>query len=180
MKFCTECGERVELNVPDGDSVPRHVCTVCGKIHYINPLIVVGCVPESGSRILLCKRAIEPRKGYWTIPAGFMEIGETMAGGAARETMEEAVARVEIHDLLAVVDVVHARQVHVMYRATLLDGGFSAGEESLEVRLFEANEIPWEDIAFRSVRFALEKFLEDRTAGVRRLHTIAIDHSHAA
>jgi ADP-ribose pyrophosphatase YjhB (NUDIX family) len=180
MKFCTECGERVELNVPDGDSFPRHVCTVCGKIHYINPLIVVGCVPESGDRILLCKRAIEPRKGYWTIPAGFMEIGETMAEGAARETMEEAVARVEIHDLFAVVDVVHARQVHVMYRATLLDGGFSAGDESLEVRLFEADEIPWEDIAFRSVRFALEKFLEDRAAGVRRLHTVAIDHSHAA
>jgi len=180
MNFCTECGRRVELKVPAGDSFPRHVCTACGKVHYINPLVVVGCVPESGSRILLCRRAIEPRKGYWTIPAGFMEMGETMAEGAARETMEEAVARVQIHDLFAVVDVVHARQVHVMYRATLLEGGFSAGDESLEVRLFDADEIPWEDIAFRSVRFALEKFLEDRAAGVRRLHTVAIDHSHPA
>lgn len=180
MNFCSDCGHRVELRVPPGDSFERHICTACGKVHYINPLIVVGCVPEAGSRILLCKRAIEPRAGYWTIPAGFMENGETMAGGAARETMEEAVARVEIHDLFAVVDVLHARQVHVMYRATLLEGGFSAGDESLEVRLFEPDEIPWDEIAFRSVRFALEKFLEDRAAGVRRLHTIAIDLGHPA
>lgn len=180
MKFCSSCGHEVELRVPDRDSFLRSVCTSCGKIHYVNPLVVVGCVPESGSRILLCKRAIEPRAGYWTIPAGFMEIGETMAGGAARETMEEAIARVEVHDLFAVVDVLHARQVHMMYRATLLDGGFGAGAESLEVRLFEPDEIPWAEIAFQSVRYALEKFLEDRAAGVKRLHTIALDRSHSA
>jgi ADP-ribose pyrophosphatase YjhB (NUDIX family) len=176
MNFCSECGSRVTLRVPEGDGVPRHVCTACGKIHYVNPLIVVGCVPEAEGRILLCRRAIEPRHGYWTIPAGFMEIGETMAEGAARETMEEARARVEVRDLFAVVDVVHARQVHMMYRATLL-GGFAAGAESLEVALFEPAHIPWDDIAFQSVRFALEKYLEDRTAGVERLHTTAIDRT---
>jgi ADP-ribose pyrophosphatase YjhB (NUDIX family) len=179
MNFCPECGDRVELRVPEGDSFPRHVCTRCGKVHYVNPLIVVGCVPEADGKILLCRRAIEPRYGYWTIPAGFMENGETMAEGAARETMEEAMARVEVRDLFAVVDVIHARQVHMMYRATLL-GGFGAGAESLEVRLFEPREIPWEDIAFHSVRFALEKYLEDRAAGVERLHTVTIDRSRPA
>jgi ADP-ribose pyrophosphatase YjhB (NUDIX family) len=178
MNFCTDCGRRVELRIPDGDSLPRHVCTHCGKVHYVNPLIVVGCVPEAGERILLCRRAIEPRKGYWTIPAGFMEIGESMPEGAARETMEEAQARVEIRDLFAVVDVVRARQVHVMYRATLLDGGFSAGHESLEVELFREEDIPWDDIAFPSVRFALEKFFEDRAAGTKRLHTVVLRAPH--
>jgi ADP-ribose pyrophosphatase YjhB (NUDIX family) len=179
MNFCTACGQRVELRIPAGDSFARHVCTSCGKVHYANPLIVVGCVPEAGSRILLCRRAIEPRHGYWTIPAGFMENGETLAEGAARETMEEACARVKVHDLFAVVDVIHARQVHMMYRATLLEGGFGVGAESLEVALFEPDEIPWQQIAFRSVGFALEKFLEDRAAGVERLHTIALDRGRA-
>jgi ADP-ribose pyrophosphatase YjhB (NUDIX family) len=179
MNFCTACGHRVELRVPEGDSFPRHVCTACGKVHYANPLIVVGCVPESGNQILLCRRAIEPRHGYWTIPAGFMENGETLVEGAARETMEEARARVAVRDLFAVVDVIHARQVHMMYRATLLEGGFGVGAESLEVALFEPDEIPWQEIAFRSVSFALEKFLEDRAAGVERLHTIALDRDRA-
>jgi ADP-ribose pyrophosphatase YjhB (NUDIX family) len=170
MNYCTACGQPVELRVPDGDSIARYVCTSCGKVHYSNPLIVVGCVPEAGSRVLLCRRAIEPRYGYWTIPAGFMENDETLAEAAARETLEEARARVEIHDLFAVVDVLHARQVHLMYRATLLDGGYGVGAESLEVGLFEPEQIPWQDIAFQSVRFALEKFFEDRAAGVRRLH----------
>jgi len=180
MNFCTACGDRVELRVPEGDSVPRHICTGCGKVHYFNPLIVVGCVPEAGQRILLCRRAIEPRSGYWTIPAGFMEIGETLVEGAARETMEEAMARVEIGDLLAVVDVISAGQVHLMYRATLLDGAFGAGAESLEVRLFEPEEIPWDEIAFQSVRFALEKCLEDRAAGVAQLHTISLSRDRPA
>jgi ADP-ribose pyrophosphatase YjhB (NUDIX family) len=174
MKYCSECGHRVELRVPDGDSRPRHVCTACGKVHYSNPLLVVGCVPEAGRKLLLCRRAIEPRYGYWTIPAGFMENDETLVEAAARETMEEAQARVEIRDLFAVVDVTHARQVHLMYRATLLDGRYGVGEESLEVELFEPEQIPWEQIAFRSVRFALEKWLEDRTAGLERLHLMAL------
>lgn len=179
MNFCNACGHKVDYRVPDGDTVSRYVCPACGKVHYQNPLVVVGCVPESGRRILLCRRAIEPRLGYWTIPAGFMEIGETLAEGAARETMEEALARVEVGDLFAVVDVVHARQVHLMFRATLLDGGFGAGVESLEVALFEPEAIPWDDIAFLSVRFALEKFLEDRAAGLRRLHTTTVDRNRA-
>lgn len=179
MNFCTHCGHRLELRIPQGDSFQRHVCTSCGKVHYVNPLIVVGCVPEDGNRILLCRRAIEPRSGYWTIPAGFMENDETLAEGAARETLEEAMAQVEVRDLFAVVDVVHARQVHLMYRATLLDGKFGAGAESLEVKMFEPADIPWEQIAFRSVRFALEKFLEDRAAGMERLHTIALDRGRS-
>ncbi len=180
MNFCSDCGQPVELRIPAGDSVPRHICTVCGRVHYSNPLIVVGCVPEAGDRILLCRRAIAPRHGFWTIPAGFMENGETLAAGAARETMEETLARVEIRDLFAVVDVVHAKQVHLMYRATLLDGGFGAGAESLEAALFEPRDIPWDQIAFQSVRFALEKFLEDRAAGVERLHTTVIDRHRSA
>jgi ADP-ribose pyrophosphatase YjhB (NUDIX family) len=176
MNYCTACGSRVELRIPEGDERPRHICTSCGKIHYVNPLVVVGCVPESGSRVLLCKRAIEPRAGYWTIPAGFMENGETLVEGAARETMEEAMARVEVHDLFAVVDVVHACQVHMMYRATLR-GDFGVGAESLEVALFEPEAIPWDEIAFHSVRFALRKFLEDRDAGLQRLHTASVDRN---
>jgi ADP-ribose pyrophosphatase YjhB (NUDIX family) len=178
MKFCSACGHTVELRIPPGDSVPRYICPSCGTVHYQNPLVVVGCVPEAGRRILLCRRAIEPRLGYWTIPAGFMEIGETLAQGAARETMEEARARVEIRDLFAVVDVVQARQVHMMYRATLL-GDFAPGAESLEVALFEPDAIPWDEIAFHSVRFALRKFLEDRAAGVERLHTASVDRNGA-
>ena len=177
MNFCSHCGHKVQLTIPAGDTQPRHVCTSCGKVHYVNPLIVVGCVPEHGEQILLCRRAIEPRRGYWTIPAGFMEIGETMAQGAARETMEEAVARVEIRDLFAVVDVIHARQVHMMYRATLLGGEYGVGAESLEVGLFREEQIPWDDIAFESVRFALQKFIEDRAAGLQRLHTIALNRN---
>ncbi|NGX14831.1 NUDIX hydrolase [Wenzhouxiangella sp. XN24] len=175
MNFCSACGHTVELRIPAGDSFTRYVCPSCGKVHYQNPLLVVGCVPEWNDQVLLCRRAIEPRRGYWTIPAGFMENDETLAEGAARETMEEAMARVEIQDMFAVVDVVHARQVHVMFRARLLDGRFGAGAESLEVALFDPGDIPWDEIAFLSVRFALEKFLEDRAAGVVRLHTTALE-----
>jgi len=180
MKFCSHCGSPVEHRVPDGDSLPRHVCPACGAIHYSNPRMVVGCVPEAGDRILLCRRAIQPRHGFWTVPAGFMENDETLAEAAARETREEALAAVEIGDLFAVVDVVHARQVHVMFRATLVGEEFGAGEESLEVDLFEPARIPWDEIAFPSVRFALERFLADREAGVRRLHTIALSRPSRA
>ena len=174
MKFCSACGHTVEHRVPEGDSLPRHVCPACGVVHYSNPRVVVGCVPEAGSRILLCRRAIEPRYGFWTVPAGFMENDETLAEAAARETLEEAMARVEIGELFAIIDVVHARQVHMMFRATLADESFGAGAESLEVALFEPTEIPWGDIAFPSVAFALERFLADREAGVRRLHSTAL------
>lgn len=174
MKFCSACGQPVEFRIPEGDTLPRHVCPACGTVHYVNPRIVVGCVPEAGSRILLCRRAIDPRYGYWTAPAGFMENGETLAQGAARETQEEALAQVEVRDLLAIVDVTHARQVHMMFRATLLEGRYGVGHESLEVELFEPRDIPWDLIAFPSVRFALERFLADREAGVERLHVTTL------
>jgi len=156
MKFCSQCGHEVALTVPEGDTLPRHVCGQCGTVHYENPKVVVGCVPEYEGRILICKRAIEPRLGYWTIPAGFMENGETLQEGAARETLEEAEAQVEIGELFAIVDVVRANQVHMMFRARMLNERYGAGHESLEVRLIEPDDIPWDEIAFASVRFGLE------------------------
>ncbi|MGA1496440.1 MAG: NUDIX hydrolase [Steroidobacteraceae bacterium] len=175
MKFCPECGQPVEMRVPEGDHLPRHVCGSCEAIHYHNPKIIVGCVPEYQGRILLCRRAIEPRHGYWTFPAGFMENGETMQQGAARESWEEALARVEIGSPLAIVHVLHAQQVHVTFRARLPSPEFAAGTESLEVGLYEPAEIPWDDIAFPSVHFALERWLEDRSRGREELHFTAID-----
>jgi ADP-ribose pyrophosphatase YjhB (NUDIX family) len=175
MKFCPDCGQPVTLRVPEGDHRPRHVCTGCGAVHYQNPKIVAGCVPEYEGRILLCRRAIEPRHGFWTIPAGFMENGETTQDAARRESVEEALAEVEIGSLLAVVHVLHADQVHVMFRARLPKPEFGAGAESLEVMLCEEADIPWQDIAFRSVDYALRRYLEDRRAGFERHHFTAID-----
>jgi ADP-ribose pyrophosphatase YjhB (NUDIX family) len=175
MNFCSQCGQPVTLRVPEGDHLPRHVCTACGTVHYQNPKIVAGCVPEHEGRILLCRRAIEPRRGYWTIPAGFMENGETTQEAARRESIEEALAEVEIGSLLAVVHVLHADQVHVMFRARLPKPEFGAGAESLEVMLCDEESIPWRDIAFRSVDFALRRYLEDRRAGREQHHFTAID-----
>ena len=175
MNYCSHCGAPVGLRVPPGDHLPRHVCDACGTIHYENPRLVVGCVPEHEGRILLCRRAIEPRLGYWTIPAGFMENGETLQQAAARETQEEALARVEVGSLLAVVHVLHARQVHVFFRATMRSGEFGAGTESLEVKLVGPAEIPWDEVAFPSTEFALRRYLEDRAAGREPHHFITID-----
>jgi len=161
MKYCPDCGSAVSHRIPKDDNRERAICDDCGTVHYQNPLIVVGCVVESEGKILLCKRSIEPRYGYWTIPAGFMELGETLAGGAARETLEEACATVDISHQFATVDVVDGGQVHVFFYGNLV-GGFGVGEESLETRLFSEDEIPWDDLAFQSGRFALEKYLEDR------------------
>ncbi len=160
MKHCSSCGSLVTEKIPDGDNRHRWVCDQCNTIHYQNPRIVVGCVAEQDGKILLCRRAIEPRYGYWTVPAGFMELGETMKQGAARETLEEACADVEIGHLFASVDVIEAGQVHVFFTGNLL-GDFGAGNESLESALFRQEEIPWSDIAFRSGKFALEKYFED-------------------
>src|SRR6476469_581673 len=143
MNFCSVCGQPVTLKVPEGDHLPRYVCASCGTIHYENPRIIAGCVIDVGGKILLCKRAIEPRLGYWTVPAGFMENGETTQEGARRESWEDALARVEIGSLLAVVHVLHADQVHVMFRALLLDGAYGVGAESLETKLCSEAEIPW-------------------------------------
>ena len=171
MKFCSNCGATVALRVPAGDTLPRYVCTACDYIHYLNPKIVVGAIPEWEGRILLCRRAIEPRLGFWTLPAGFMENGETTAQGAVRETLEEACARIEIGEMFTLINVPHISQVHIVYRARLLDLDFEAGLESLEVRLFAEDEIPWDDIAFRTIALTLRHFFDDRRRGVLRFHT---------
>jgi len=161
MKYCSNCGGAVSRRVPQDDNRERWVCDACQRVHYQNPLIVVGCVAEQDGKILLCKRAIEPRYGYWTVPAGFMELGETVAGGAARETLEEALATVELGHLFAMVDVIDAGQVHLFYTGRLI-GDYGVGEETLETALFSEEEIPWDEIAFHSGRFALRKYFEDR------------------
>ena len=154
--------------------MPRFVCTSCGTIHYKNPLLVLGCVPEWQGKILLCRRAIEPRLGFWTVPAGFMENGETLQAAAARECYEEATARVEIGSLLAAVSVTGANQVHVMFRARLLAAEFAPGLESLEVALCDEVDIPWADLAFPSGEFTLRKYFEDRAAGHENHHFIEL------
>jgi ADP-ribose pyrophosphatase YjhB (NUDIX family) len=151
------------------------VCESCGSIHYQNPRLVVGCVPEHAGRILLCRRAIEPRLGFWTVPAGFMENNETLQEAAARESYEEALARVEIGSLLSIVHVLHAHQVHVFFRARLPVAEFAAGPESLEVALFDAGDIPWADIAFPSTDYTLRRYLEDRAAGREPHHFTAVN-----
>ncbi len=165
IKFCNSCGSPVTHRVPAGDSLHRAVCDACGAIQYENPKVVVGCVPVYGERILICRRAIEPRHGLWTLPAGFMENEESAAEGAAREALEEANARVEIEDLYTVYSVPHISQVHMMFRARLLDAEVSPGIESLEVKLVAEDEIPWRELAFTMVRRTLEHFVEDRRRG---------------
>ncbi len=162
MKFCSHCGATVALKIPAGDALPRFVCDACNTIHYQNPRMIVGCVPVWEDKVLLCKRAIEPRRGLWTVPAGFMENGETLDAGAARETLEEANARVEIGQLYAVFSIPHVNQVYLLFLAKLLDLDFYAGEESLETRLFREDEIPWDQLAFATVRNTLTHYFGDR------------------
>jgi ADP-ribose pyrophosphatase YjhB (NUDIX family) len=166
IKYCNSCGSTVVQRVPEGDTFSRAVCDACGVIHYENPKIVVGCLPVYGERILIAKRAIEPRYGLWTLPAGFMENGESAPEGAAREALEEANARVEIEDLYTVYSIPHISQVYMMFRARLLDLEVSPGTESLEVKLVLEDEIPWGELAFAMVRRTLQHFLEDRRRGV--------------
>ena len=170
MRFCCYCAAPVVSRVPPGDSLPRWVCDECGEIHYQNPKLVLGTIPEHGGRILLCRRAIEPRYGYWTLPAGFMENSETAAQGAARETLEEAGARVELGAPFSMISVPRVNQVHLFYRARVLDLDFKPGEESLEVALFAEPELPWKDIAFRTVGLTLKFWLSDRKAGRFAFH----------
>lgn len=166
MKFCSVCGsDNIDFRIPDGDSLPRYVCGVCGTIHYQNPKVVVGCLPEYEDRVLLCLRAIEPRRGFWTLPAGFLENGETVTAGAERETLEEANARVAVGDLYTMISLPHISQVYMMFRARLLDGEFGPGPESLDVRLFHEDEIPWEDLAFRTITRTLRTYFLDRKKG---------------
>jgi ADP-ribose pyrophosphatase YjhB (NUDIX family) len=163
--------------VPPGDSLPRHVCEACNTIHYQNPRVVVGCIAEWEDRILLCRRAIEPRYGMWTVPAGYMENGETTFQGAARETLEEANARVEVGALYAIYNIPHISQIYMLFRARLLDMDFSAGAETLDARLFTEAEIPWDEIAFATVRQTLNHYYGDRRLGEYRFHIGTIEAS---
>jgi ADP-ribose pyrophosphatase YjhB (NUDIX family) len=170
IKHCRECGSAVVYRVPADDNRERAVCPVCATIHYQNPLNVVGTVPVFGDRVLLCKRAIEPRHGFWTLPAGFMEMGETTAAGALRETIEEAGAEVEMQGLYTVLNVVRVGQIHLFYRARMLSERLDPGNETLEARLFDEAEIPWDQIAFRTVKQTLQHFFADRQRGVFDVH----------
>lgn len=182
MKYCSECAHTVELKIPPDDNRLRYVCTHCGTIHYQNPKMVLGSIPvwEEDGRvsILLCRRAIEPRRGYWTLPAGFMENEETTEQAACRETLEEAGANIELQGLYSLLNVPHVHQVHMFYRARLLDLNYYAGTESLEVQLFSEHEIPWDELAFPTVIHTLEYFLADlakvRTGGSFGFHSHAI------
>lgn len=175
MKYCSTCGAPVSHRIPSGDNRHRYVCDACGAIHYENPRMVVGCLPYWDDKVLLCRRAIEPRYGLWTLPAGFMENGETTAEGAVRETLEEAGARVAIDDLYALINVPDIDQVYLLFRARLLDLDFAPGEESLEVALFDEAAIPWDRLAFRTVRETLAHYFADRRAGRFPLHFEDLD-----
>lgn len=164
MNFCSHCGGVVNLAIPEGDNLPRHVCQRCGTVHYLNPKLVVGCVAEWNGQILLCRRSIAPRYGLWTLPAGFMENGETTSEAAIRETLEEACARIEIGPLFSLVNVPHINQVHLFYRARLVDTGFAAGRETLATALFSEEAVPWQDLAFQSVTLCLRAYFADRLA----------------
>jgi ADP-ribose pyrophosphatase YjhB (NUDIX family) len=170
MKFCSNCAAALVKRVPPGDSLPRWTCDQCGSIHYQNPLMVVGSIPEHEGRLLLCRRAIEPRYGYWTLPAGFMENDETTGQAAARETLEEAGARIELGEPFSMISVPYVNQVHIFYRARLLDLDFRPGEESLEVMLYDEARIPWKDIAFRTVAATLRHWFADRRRGTFAFH----------
>ena len=175
IKHCRNCGTAVVYRVPDdGDTHERAVCPACDTIHYENPLNVVGTVPYWGDKVLLCKRNIEPRWGKWTLPAGFMELGETTAQGAMRETHEDAGAQIELEGLFTVLSVPRVGQVHLFYRARLLSDVFDPGFETLEARLFTQDEIPWDEIAFRTVKETLERSFADRARGQFAVHNLDI------
>jgi len=165
MNFCSHCGASLVVKIPPGEDRERHVCEHCGTIHYQNPKIIAGCLPEWEGRILLCRRAIEPRLGLWTLPAGFMELGETLEQAAARETQEEACAEVEGLQLYTVLSLPHVDQVHVFFRSRLIRPEFAPGVESLETTLFHEKDIPWEELAFSTVRRTLAVYLSDRKRG---------------
>ena len=174
IRHCKACGAPAEYRVPADDNRERATCTGCGTVHYENPLNVVGTVPAWEDQVLLCRRNIEPRHGYWTLPAGFMELGETAAEGALRETIEEAGAHVEMGPLFTFLNVVRVGQVHLYFRARLLDTEFAPGPETSEAQLFREDEIPWDELAFRTVRETLNRYFDDRRRGQFELHTADI------
>lgn len=178
IRFCRLCGAPTEPRVPPLEDRERAVCVACGYVDYVNPINVVGTVPVwddgDGPRILLCLRNIEPRLGFWTLPAGFLEYGETVEDGCRRETLEEAGARVELQGLFTVIDVVHTGQVHLYHRARLLDLDLAPGPETIENRLVRPDEIPWDQLAFHTVRWTLHRWLEDAERGAFGVHTGSI------
>lgn len=175
IKHCKNCGMAVVYRVPDdGDTKHRAVCPTCTTIHYENPLNVVGTVPYWGDKVLLCKRNIEPRWGKWTLPAGFMELGETTAQGAARETHEEAGAQIEMEGLFTLINVAQVGQVHLFYRARLLSDQFEPGIETIEAQLYAEDDIPWDELAFKTVRETLKRFFADRKAGRFGIHDLSL------
>ncbi|MCA0901882.1 NUDIX hydrolase [Microbulbifer agarilyticus] len=170
MKFCSHCGHSVVFEIPVGDDRPRHLCHDCGAIHYVNPRVIVGVLPYLGEQVLLCKRAIEPRHGLWTLPAGFMENGETSEQGALRESWEEARASIRVDELFSVYDIPHINQVYLLYRGELTDTNFGPGPESLEVELFDEKDIPWREMAFPVMTQTLKHYFSDREKGSYGLH----------
>ncbi|WP_257274916.1 NUDIX hydrolase [Endozoicomonas sp. ONNA1] len=176
MNFCSECGAKVSKKIPCGDNRLRDVCDDCGKIHYQNPLIVAGCLPVYEGKVLLCKRAIEPRRGYWTLPGGFMELGETLEQAALRETMEEAGAEVTLQSLYTLFNIVHVSQLSVFFLAHLDKPEFCAGEESEAVALFSEEDIPWDELAFNTISRTLRHYFSDRQTGCfpQRMEDIAL------
>ena len=173
IKHCKNCGDTVVYRLPDdGDTKERAICTACQTVHYENPLMVVGTVPHWGERVLLCKRNIEPRWGKWTLPAGFMELNETVAEGAARETVEEAGAEFDMEGFFSLVNVPRVGQVHLFYLAKLLSDQFDPGHETIEARLFTEDEIPWDELAFKTVAETLKRYFADRRAGAFSIHAI--------
>lgn len=170
INFCSHCGAEVEQKIPSGETLLRAVCPSCQTIHYQNPKIVAGCIPEWEGQILLCRRAIEPRLGFWTFPAGFMELGESTEEAAARETFEEANARVTIHSLYGIFSLPHVSQVYVVYRAALQDLEFGPGQESLEVQLMSIKSIPWEHLAFPVIQETLRRYVEDVCKTQNQVH----------
>lgn len=176
MNYCSHCGQPVEIKVPSGDHLPRHVCGACGTIHYRNPKVIVGVIPEWEDRILMCRRAIEPRLGLWTFPAGFMELNETSAQGAAREALEEADADVEAQELLTVISVPYVSQVYMIHRGRMRGPRHGPTVESSETVLMRPDEIPWDRIAFPTIWHSLKFFCEDRARGVREFHALDLSY----
>lgn len=170
MNYCSACGAEVTLRVPPGDHLPRHICTGCDTIHYLNPRIVVGSIPRWEGKILLCKRAIEPRSGFWTLPAGFLENNETLEQGAAREAQEEALAELKVNQFFSAVSVTAVGQVHVWFLSDLVGGKFGVGEESTDVILVAPEDIPWHELSFPSVEFALRRYVNDLESGSFGVH----------
>lgn len=174
MNFCSRCGQPVERRIPEGDHLPRHVCTQCGHIHYQNPKVVAGCIPVWNDQVLLCRRAIEPRLGFWTFPAGYLELGESSGQGAAREAREESRVEVEIGELFVVINVPQISQIYMVHHARALSADHGPTLESSETALVSEADIPWRELAFPTIYRSLQCFFADRSAGQSNFHNIDI------